>query len=220
MIRLPNSCPLKYPSWFKINLKFLLEVKIHLSIYLRTKNWTFIIAGCTSTDWFKLVNSIEKKLRKPYQWIELIQLIYHREIYINSFSSFYGFQSIFSIELTNLNQSVLVQPAIIKVQFSSADRWKGEFLPPTKTSSLSWTSSDILRDNSLIVWSSYMNFLTQWSVLSKMTQPIMHSISNAILLVWNKKNVHKSETILQNHIGLALNRSVRKSKSEGSVVIV
>ena len=37
MIGLPNSCPLKYPSWFEINLKFLLEIKIHLFIFLRTK---------------------------------------------------------------------------------------------------------------------------------------------------------------------------------------
>ena len=71
MIRLPNSCPLKYPSWFKINFEFSLEVKIHLSIFLGTKN----------------------------------------------FASFYSFQSLFSIELTKLNQSVVVQPVIKQVQF-------------------------------------------------------------------------------------------------------
>ena len=116
MIRLPNRCPLKYPRWFKINLKFLLKKKIHLSIYLRKKNWACLITGCTRTDWFKLVNSIEKRLRKPYQWIELILFIHHYEIYINNFASFYGFRSLFFIEMTNLNQSVEVQPVIKQVQ--------------------------------------------------------------------------------------------------------
>ena len=65
MIILPKSCPLKYPSWFNINLKFLLEVKIYFSILLRTKIWTCSITGCTTTDWFKLVNSKEKRLWEP-----------------------------------------------------------------------------------------------------------------------------------------------------------
>jgi len=161
MIRLPNSCLLKYPSWFKINLKFLLKIKFHLSIYLRTKIWAYLITGCTATDWFKSGNSIEKKLRKPYQWVELILFIQHQEIYINNFASFYGFQSLFSIELTNLNQSVVVQPVIRQVQIFSPARWKGEFLPPTKILSLYWASSDILRDNCLIVQSWNMDFLGQ-----------------------------------------------------------
>ena len=117
MIRLPNSCPLKYRSWFKINFEFLSEVIIHLSIFLRTKNWICLITGCTTTDWFKLINSIEKRLWKPYQWIELILLIHHREINMNDFASFYGFLSLFFFELTNLNQSVVVQPVIKQVQF-------------------------------------------------------------------------------------------------------
>ena len=82
--------------------------------------------------------------------------------------------------------------------FLSPERWKGEFSPPAKILSLSWTSSDILRDNCLVLWSWNMNFLTQWSVLSKMTSPIMQSVPNAILWVLNKNNVHKSESILQN----------------------
>ena len=65
MIRLLKSCPLKYLSWFKINLKFLLEVKIHLLILLGTEIWTCLITGCTTTDWFKLANSIEKSFWKP-----------------------------------------------------------------------------------------------------------------------------------------------------------
>ena len=40
---------------------------------------------------------------------------HHQDTYINNFTLFYGFQSLFSIELIKLNQSVLVQPAIIKV---------------------------------------------------------------------------------------------------------
>ena len=126
MIRVPNSCPLKYPSWFNINLKFLLEVKIRLSIFLGTKNWTCLITGCTTTDWFKSVNSIEMRLWKPYQWVELILLIQHQEIYINNFASFYGFESLFFFELTNLNQSVLVQPVIKQVQIvfrRKMERW-------------------------------------------------------------------------------------------------
>ena len=126
MIILPNSWPLKYPSRFKINLKVLMEVKIHLSILLRTEIWTCSITGCTTTDWFKLVNSIKKRLWKPYQWIELILLIHHQEKYLNNFAPFYGFQSLFSIELTNLNQSVLVQPVIKPVQFfvpRKMERW-------------------------------------------------------------------------------------------------
>ena len=59
MIRLPNSCPLKYPSWFKIDSKFLLEMEIHFFISLRTKILNYLITGCTSTDWFKLVSMIE-----------------------------------------------------------------------------------------------------------------------------------------------------------------
>ena len=82
--------------------------------------------------------------------------------------------------------------------YFSPERWKVEFSPPTKILSLSWTSSDILRDNCLVLWSWNMNFLTQWSVLSKMTSPIMQSVPNAILWVLNKNNVHKSESILQN----------------------
>ena len=104
----------------------MLEVKIHLSIFLGTKNWTCLITGYTTTDWFKLVNSIEKRLWEPYRWIELILLIHHQEIYINNFAPFYGFQSLFSIELTNLNQSVLVQPVIKPVQFfvpRRMERW-------------------------------------------------------------------------------------------------
>ena len=90
------------------------------------KNWTCLITGCPRTDWFKLVNSIEKRLWKPYQWIELILLIHHQEIYINDFALFYGFQSLFFIELTNLNQSVLVQPVIKQVQLfvrQKMERW-------------------------------------------------------------------------------------------------
>ena len=96
------------------------------NFFLGTKNWTGLITGCTRTDWFKLVNSIEKTLWEPYQWIELILLIHHQEIYINNFAPFYGFQSLFSIELTNLNQSVLVQPVIKPVQFfvpRKMERW-------------------------------------------------------------------------------------------------
>ena len=149
MIRLPNSCPLKYPRWFKISLKFLLEVKIHLSIFLGKKNWTCLITGCTTTDWFKSVNLIKERLWKPYQWVKLILLIQHQETYINNFASFYGFQSLFSIELTNLNQSVVVQPVIKQVLFFPPERWKGEFylqrwiLPLTRILSWFWTSSDI-----------------------------------------------------------------------------
>ena len=40
---------------------------------------------------------------------------HHQDTNINNFTLFYGFQSLFSIELIKLNQSVLVQPAIIKV---------------------------------------------------------------------------------------------------------
>ena len=65
MIRPLKSCPLKYPSWFKINLKFLLEVKIQRSIFLRKKIWTYLVTGCTRTDWLKLVSSIEKRLWEP-----------------------------------------------------------------------------------------------------------------------------------------------------------
>ena len=36
---------------------------------------------------------------------------------MNDFASFYGFQSLFFFELTNLNQSVVVQPVIKQVQF-------------------------------------------------------------------------------------------------------
>ena len=61
MIILPNSWPLKYPSRFKINLKVLMEVKIHLSILLRTEIWTCSITGCTTTDWFKLVKLVSHK---------------------------------------------------------------------------------------------------------------------------------------------------------------
>ena len=88
--------------------------------------------------------------------------------------------------------------------FLSPERWKGEFSPPAKILSLSWTSSDILRDNCLVLWSWNMNFLTQWSVLSKMTSPIMQRVPNAILWVFNKNNVHKSESILQNPISVYL----------------
>ena len=128
MIRLPNSCPLKYPSWFKIILKFLLEVKIRLSIFLGTG----LITGCTRTDWFKLVNSLEKRLRKPYQWIKIILLIHHQETYKSNFALFYGFQSIFSIELTNLNQSVLVQPVIKQIQFFVPRKMERRIFTPNK----------------------------------------------------------------------------------------
>ena len=72
--------------------------------------WTSLITGCTTTDW------LEKRLWKPYQCFELILFIHHQEKYINNFASFYGFQSLLSIELTNLNQSVVVQPVIKQVQ--------------------------------------------------------------------------------------------------------
>ena len=104
----------------------MLDGKIDLSIFRGTKNWTCLISGCTRTDWFKLVNSIEKRLWKPYQLFELILLIHHQKIYINDFASFYGFQSLFSIEMTNLNQSVLIQPLIKQVQFfvpRKMERW-------------------------------------------------------------------------------------------------
>ena len=51
------------------------------------------------------------------QWIELILLIHHQEKYISNFASFYGFQSLISIELTNLHWSVVVQPVIKQDQF-------------------------------------------------------------------------------------------------------
>ena len=92
-------------------------MKIHLLIFLGTKIWTYLITSSATTNWFKLINSIEKRLWKPYQWIELILLIHHREINVNDFASFYGFQSLFSIELTKLNQSVVVQPVIKQIQF-------------------------------------------------------------------------------------------------------
>ena len=129
----------------------------NLSIFLGTKIWTCLITGCAPPDWFKLVKSIEKRLRKPYQCRELILLIHHQEKYKTNFASFYGFQSLFSIELTDLDQSVVVQ-AFIKQVFLSPVRNKGEFSAPTKILSLSWTNSDILRDNFLVVWSWNIDF--------------------------------------------------------------
>ena len=125
MIILRNSCPLKYPSWFKINLKFLLEVKIDLSIFLRTKNWTCLITGCTTTDWFKLINSIEKRLWKPYQWIELILLIHHREINMNDFASFYGFQSLFFSSWPIWTSRLWYNQLSNRSKFLPPERWKG-----------------------------------------------------------------------------------------------
>ena len=104
--------------------------------------------------------------------------------------------------------------------FLSPERWKGEFSPPAKILSLSWTSSDILRDNCLVLWSWNMNFLTQWSVLSKMTSPIMQSVPNAILWVLNKNNVHKSESILQNPILFRQNCIIQHKKCKVSIYLL
>ena len=65
---------------------------------------------------FQIGQLDKKRLSKPNQWIELIWLIHHQEIYINDFTSFHGSQSLFSFGLTNLNQSVVVQPVIEQVQ--------------------------------------------------------------------------------------------------------
>ena len=166
---------------FKINFKFLLEIKINLSILLRKKIWTCSITGCTTTDWFKLVNPKEKRLWEP--WNEVKSFMYISWWWISQINSihWYGFESLFLSSWPIWNSRLWYNQLSNRSNFLSPVRCKGKF--PTKISSLSWTSSDILRDNCSVVWSWNMDFLSQCRVLSKMTQPIMHSIPNAILLV-------------------------------------
>ena len=72
-------------------------------------------------------------------------------------------------------------------EFFSAERLNAEFSPPTIILSLSWSRSDILRDNFLVVQLWSMIFFTQCQVLSKKSLPIMHNNPNALIYVWNKK---------------------------------
>ena len=125
------------------------------------KKWNCLITGCNRTDCFKLVHSIEKRLWKPKNEAKLF--LYSSWWWTSKIISvlWYGFRRLFSIEWTNLKQSVLLQPVIKQFHFLSPERWKGEFSPPTKILRLSWTNSDILRDNCLVVWSWNMDFLGQ-----------------------------------------------------------
>ena len=87
MIRLVKSCPLKYPNWFKINWKFLFEVKIHLFYLSADKNLDLF------DDWLclnRLVQTSQLDMKETLETISMnrINFTYSSSQYLYKLSRF------------------------------------------------------------------------------------------------------------------------------------